>query len=161
MTLRSSRGISRLEWMAVTVIVATLMAFLLPSLIDTQREVRRTKIKQMAANMRTAINLTHIRCNIDLATITSETAATCRNTRFPQVNMDGTLITMFHRYPTADMLGIATAAGLANDDGLKFHAEKNTLTVDVIGGTEPDCRLTYRATTTEATPEITSMFSGC
>jgi len=147
--------------MAATLIVATLIAFLLPGLADTQREARIVKIKHMAAHMQTAVNLTHIRCNVDLATVVNDGANTCRDRQLPRANMDGTFITMVYRYPTADIPGIATAAGLAHDDGLKFYAEKNVLAVDVIGGTVPDCRLTYRSATTSAPPEITSIFSGC
>jgi len=82
--------------------------------------------------------------------------------------MEGTNVTMVHRYPTANLAGILTAAQLnATNDSLTVSAggggAGNSITLDILGAATPaSCRITYTAPTAPGNaPAITVVTTGC
>lgn len=141
-------GFTLIELVIVITIIGILAAVALPRLIDAQRDARVAKANAIFGSIRSASALARSRCELDLAgTAISSTTVNCASVP-PKVNMDGTLVDIVNRYPAATATGIDAAAALnPASDGLTASGTGGTRTFDVIGGTVPNCRITYKEAT--------------
>lgn len=160
------RGFTLIELVIVITIIGILAAVALPRLIDAQRDARVAKANAIYGSIRSAVALARSRCELDLAgTAPSVTAVNCTSTP-PKVNMDGIMVDIVNRYPAATAAGVETAAALSlASDGLTAGGAGTTRTFDVVGGTIPNCRITYQEATLSGTvivaPVISTVTSGC
>lgn len=157
-------GFTLFELVVVIVIIAILAAVGLPRLIDTQGYARAAKAKSIHGSIRSAVSLARARCELDLAN--ASTASSCASAA-PQVDMDGTLVDMRNRHPTASITGIDAAAGIdhAADGLLANNTGADVRTFDIEGGTAPNCRITYQEASLNGSsikaPVITVTTTGC
>lgn len=170
-TFRTStqQGFTLIELIVVMSIIAILAAVSLPRLIEAQRDARVTKAGAIYGLMRSANALAHSRCLLDLANVApSQTAINCASNP-PMVNMEGTMIRIVNRYPSATADGIDAAAqiNLANDGLIIQSSSSGTATriFDIAGGTAPFCRVTYQEATATSgvfiAPVISVVTTGC
>jgi MSHA pilin protein MshA len=146
-------GFTLIELVIVITIIGILAAVALPRLIDAQRDARVAKANAIYGALRASSQLARSRCELDVAAVApSQTSTNCRSA-VPYVNMDGLLIRISNRFPTATADGIdvagqlnlsadgltATSINAANSQGISVPGR----TFDVTGGTVPGCRITY------------------
>lgn len=161
-----ARGFTLIELIIVITIIGILAAVALPRLIDAQRDARIAKANAIYGSIRSAVALARSRCELDLAGVApSATAINCASTP-PKVNMDGTMVDIVNRYPAATAAGIESAAALnLAADGLTAGGSGATRTLDVAGGTIPNCRISYQEATLNGTvvsaPVISVVTTGC
>lgn len=160
---KTSKGFTLIELIIVIAIIGTLAAVALPRFINAQQDARIAKTQAIYGAVRAASALAHARCELDFARGLTG-AGTCASS---QANMDGQNITMVFRYPTADANGILAATQInATNDNLTISAGGaaggDTITIDIPGGTAPNCRVSYTASTALGNaPTITPVTTGC
>ena len=171
------RGFTLIELVVVITIVAILAAVALPRFIDTQRDARAAKANAIYGSIRSATALARARCELDIGQVAgSGCGATPSN-----VNMDGAIVAMVNRHPTASADGIDRAAALnlvadgltVTGGGLGAGDQRN---YDIAGGQSCSatvldsdslcCRISYRAATLDGSgrvvaPDIRIAVKGC
>lgn len=166
---QGSSGFTLIELIIVISIIGILAAVALPRMIDAQRDARVAKVNAIYGSLRSAAVLAHSRCELDLAgTATSVTAVNCASTT-PYVNMEGALVRITYRYPSASADGIDTAAQInLNSDGLTASNSSTgtaTRTFYITGGASNLCNVTYQEATYASgvyyAPVMTPTYSGC
>ena len=158
-TFANSGGFTLIELVVTISIVAILAAVALPRFITLQTQAREAKMQAIYGGVRSAAALAHAQA---LATNTTLSGAAT-------ISMEGTNVTLINGYPTANTAGIQTALQLnASNDQVIFSAgspaASGVLTIDIVGGTIPNCRVTYSAPATGNTsPAIfpSTLPSGC
>ncbi len=154
----SLSGFSLIELVIVISIVGILSAVALSKYINIQSQARIAKANAIYGSLRTAASLAKASCMLDVGGISQ--SPTCTTTA-GTVNMDGTLVTMANEYPDATLTGIIAATQLnAATDNLTITAG-NPLTIDVVGGTVPNCRISYTAAIAGSAPTFNLTTSGC
>lgn len=156
-----ARGFTLIELVIVIVILGILAAVALPRFINTQRDARVAKTNALFGSIRVAAKLAKVRCELDLSQNLTA-AGTCGNAA-PQVNMDGTIVSIVNRYPAASTAGIVAASGVnATSDGMTIATTGSVTTFRTGGATTPaTCLISYTAAAANAEPLITVNTAGC
>lgn len=157
-----SRGFTLIELIVVIAILGILAATALPRYINAQQQARIAKAQGIYGAIRSAAALAHAQALVTNTPLSGSQTIT----------MEGVNVTLINGYPTANGAGIITAAQLnAAADGLTISAggpgAGANITLDVVGGTAPNCRVSYTAPPNPTpgnpvtSPTITVVTTGC
>jgi MSHA pilin protein MshA len=146
--IRSSSGFTLIE-LVVTISIIAILA--LPRYITLQTQARTAKAQAIFGGVRSAAALAHAQ------------AIATNGVALATVSMEGVLVDQVVGYPAATNAGIVRALQLdATADDVTITVGPPTLTVDINGGTAPNCTITYtEATVAVPSPIISVVTGGC
>ena len=143
--MRNIKGFTLIELVVVITIIAILAALALPRFESLQSQARIAKAQAILGGVRAAAAIAKSACLADMAT---SQIPTCTATS-GVILMEGVPVSMLNQYPapTANLgapWGVLAAAQLtvANDD-IAPKLQGTTLTIDINGGSIPNCRVVY------------------